>query len=185
MAEKSAANLLQALEHAKGTSLAKFLYALGIREVGEATAANLAQHFRSLDALKAADLEALQQVPDVGIIVAQHLFNFFREEHNIEVIQDLINVGLNWPAIAEIKLEELPLAGQSFVLTGTLNSMDRNDAKARLQALGAKVAGSVSAKTNCLVAGEKAGSKLTKAQDLGVKVISEEELIALLAELEA
>ena len=184
MGEKSAVNLVNSLEKSKKTTLAKFLYSLGIREVGEATAQNLAQHFLTLEAIEQADLEALQAVSDVGVIVAQHVFNFFKEEHNLEVISALLDAGVHWPKIEKLALDELPLAGQVYVLTGTLNVMDRNTAKAKLQSLGAKVSGSVSAKTDCLVAGEKAGSKLTKAQDLGVKVINEDEMLAMFAQLE-
>ncbi|ABG40297.1 DNA ligase, NAD-dependent [Paraglaciecola sp. T6c] len=184
MGEKSAVNLVNALEKSKKTTLAKFLYSLGIREVGEATAQNLAQHFLTLEAIEQADLDALQAVSDVGVIVAQHVFNFFKEEHNLEVISALLEAGVHWPKIEKLALDELPLAGQVYVLTGTLNVMDRNSAKAKLQSLGAKVSGSVSAKTDCLVAGEKAGSKLTKAQDLGVKVMNEDDMLAMFADLE-
>lgn len=184
MGEKSAANLINALEEAKKTTLAKFIYSLGIREVGEATAGNLATHFRELDGIKQADLEALQEVNDVGVVVAEHIVNFFKEPHNLSVVDDLIAVGLNWPAIEKVDASALPLADKTFVLTGTLSQMDRNAAKARLQALGAKVSGSVSAKTSCLIAGEKAGSKLTKAQDLGVEVMTEDDMLAMFAEYE-
>ena len=180
MGEKSAANLLTSLENSKQTSLPKFLYALGIREVGEATASNLAHYFRDLEAIKQADVETLQQVDDVGVIVAQHVQHFFQEPHNLAVIDELLTLGINWPAIEQADEESQPLAQQTYVLTGTLAQMDRNTAKQKLQALGAKVAGSVSAKTSVLVAGEKAGSKLTKAQDLGVTVMSEQALIELL-----
>lgn len=181
MGEKSAAKLIHALEDAKKTTLSKFLYALGIREVGEATAANLAEHFTSIEALKQANMQQLQQVSDVGVIVAEHVYNFFHEEHNLSVIDELLKIGINWPKIEVKSADELPLNGQTFVITGTLSTLDRNAAKQKLQSLGAKVAGSVSAKTNYLVAGEKAGSKLTKAQDLGVSVLSEDELIGLFA----
>ncbi|MFQ3198959.1 MAG: DNA ligase (NAD+) [Paraglaciecola sp.] len=184
MGEKSAVNLLQALEHSKRTTLAKFLYALGIREVGEATAASLAQHFCALPEIENASLEALQEVPDVGVIVAQHIHNFFREDHNLQVIAALLDAGINWPKVEKRAPESLPLSGQIYVLTGTLTEMDRAQAKAKLQNLGAKVAGSVSAKTSCVVAGEKAGSKLLKAQELGVKVITEEEMLTMFAEFE-
>ncbi|GAA0852743.1 NAD-dependent DNA ligase LigA [Aliiglaciecola litoralis] len=180
MGEKSAANLVNALMDAKQTTLPKFLFALGIREVGETTALNLAMHFRSLDALKSASLEDLQEVKDVGVIVAQHAFNFFHEQHNLDVINDLVAVGLNWPDIEKPSEDQQPLLGQTFVLTGTLETWSRNDAKARLQALGAQVSGSVSAKTDYLVAGEKAGSKLTKAQDLGIEILDEQAMIALI-----
>ncbi|WP_158969236.1 NAD-dependent DNA ligase LigA [Paraglaciecola sp. L3A3] len=185
MGEKSAANLLKSLENSKQTTLAKFLYSLGIREVGEATAANLANYFCELDKIKQADLEALQAVDDVGVIVAQHLVNFFAEEHNISVIDQLLEVGITWPIIEKIEAGSLPLDGQTFVLTGTLEQMDRNAAKAKLQRFGAKVAGSVSAKTSCVVAGEKAGSKLAKAESLGIKVLNEQGMLDLFNELEA
>jgi DNA ligase (NAD+) len=135
-----------------------------------------------LEAIKQADTESLQDVSDVGAIVAQHLVNFFAEEHNIQVIDALLNAGIHWTNIAKKKAQYLPIAGQTFVLTGTLEQMDRNVAKATLQALGAKVAGSVSAKTSCVVAGAKAGSKLTKAQDLGVDIMNEVQMLALFAQ---
>jgi DNA ligase (NAD+) len=182
MGEKSAANLIKSLEKSKRTTLAKFLYSLGIREVGEATAANLAAYFCELHKIIQADVEALQEVSDVGEIVAKHLVNFFAEEHNIQVIDALLEAGIHWPKIEKIAVEDLPLAGLIYVLTGSLQEMDRGEAKVKLQALGAKVAGSVSAKTSCVVAGEKAGSKLTKAQDLGVDIINEAQMLALFVE---
>ncbi|WP_119969386.1 NAD-dependent DNA ligase LigA [Shewanella japonica] len=180
MAMKSATKLIAAIDDAKTTTLARFIYALGIREVGEATAANLASHYKTLDAIKAADIDALIEVDDVGAIVAKHIAHFFAQPHNLDVIDKLIEAGVNWPAIEAVDEAELSLKGQTWVLTGTLTQLNRNDAKAQLQALGAKVAGSVSKNTDCLVAGEAAGSKLAKAQDLGVKVINEDELLALL-----
>jgi DNA ligase (NAD+) len=182
MGEKSAVNVVNAADKAKETTLARFIYALGIREVGDATASNLAQFYLTLDAVRAADEEDLQKVPDVGVVVAQRVFSFFREQHNIDVIDELLKEGLTWPAIEPIEQSAQPLADQTFVLTGTLNQMGRSEAKAKLQQLGAKVAGSVSAKTHCLVAGEKAGSKLTKAQDLGINIMTEEELVKLFEE---
>ena len=179
MGQKSADNLIKGLESAKSTTLAKFVYALGIREVGESTAANLAQYFRTFAAIKAANDEQLQQVPDVGVIVAKNIVNFFAQAHNLEVVEELEAI-MSWPDIEVKSDDELPLKDQTFVLTGTLSKMGRNEAKAALQALGAKVSGSVSAKTHYLVAGEKAGSKLVKAQDLGVSVLTEDEMIALL-----
>lgn len=181
MGMKSATKLVAAIEVAKETTFARFLYALGIREVGEATAANLAAYFKTLDALKAASAEEFIKVDDVGAIVAAHLAHFLAQPHNLEVIDKLIEVGVCWPAIEEVAEEDLSLKGQTWVLTGTLTQLNRNDAKAQLQALGAKVAGSVSKNTDCLVAGAAAGSKLTKAQELGVKVIDEEALIAILS----
>ena len=185
MGPKSAQNVVDALEKAKETTFARFLYALGIREVGEATAAGLAAHFGTLDALIAASIEELQKVPDVGIVVATHTFNFFAEESNREVIRQLTEeAGVHWPAPVIIKAEEIdsPFAGKTVVLTGSLSMMSRDDAKARLVALGAKVAGSVSKKTDLVIAGEAAGSKLVKAQELGIDVIDEAEMIRLLGE---
>ncbi|EKY3088274.1 NAD-dependent DNA ligase LigA [Cronobacter dublinensis] len=185
MGPKSAQNVVNALEKAKETTFARFLYALGIREVGEATAAGLAAHFGTLEALISASIDDLQNVPDVGIVVATHVFNFFEEESNRAVIRDLTeNVGIHWPAPQVVKAEEIdsPFAGKTVVLTGTLSQMSRDDAKARLAALGAKVSGSVSKKTDLLIAGEAAGSKLAKAQELGIEVIDEAEMLRLLGE---
>ncbi|EKM0376254.1 NAD-dependent DNA ligase LigA [Cronobacter turicensis] len=185
MGPKSAQNLVTALEKAKETTFARFLYALGIREVGEATAAGLAAHFGTLEALINASIDDLQKVPDVGIVVATHVFNFFEEESNRAVIRDLTEeVGIRWPAPQVVKAEEIdsPFAGKTVVLTGSLSQMSRDDAKARLAALGAKVSGSVSKKTDLLIAGEAAGSKLAKAQELGIEVIDEAEMLRLLGE---
>ncbi|MGE4533303.1 NAD-dependent DNA ligase LigA [Halomonas sp.] len=184
MGQKSSENLVAALEKAKATTLPRFIYALGIREVGEATAANLARHFGTLEALMAADIEALEAVEDVGPVVAAHVHTFFRQPHNRESLDDLLACGLRWEeeAVAE---RPQPLAGQTWVLTGTLESMTRDQGKARLQALGAKVAGSVSKKTAGLVAGEAAGSKLEKAMQLGVPVLDEAAFLARLAAWEA
>ena len=182
MGPKSAKNLVNALQEAKQTTLAKFLYSLGIREVGEATAQNLANHFLTLEKITQASVDALTEVSDVGEIVAKHVRGFFTEEHNMDVVNALIEQGINWPALTAPSADAQPLAGLTYVLTGTLSELNRNDAKARLQALGAKVSGSVSAKTDALIAGEKAGSKLTKAQDLGIDVLTEADLIALLSE---
>ena len=180
MGEKSAQNLLAALDKAKNTTLPRFLFALGIREVGEATAGNLARHFVTLDALMAADEEQLLAVDDVGPIVASHIHSFFATDHNREIIRQLREQGVNWPE-EQVEQGEQALAGQTWVLTGNLESMTRSDAKEKLQALGAKVAGSVSAKTDCVAAGANAGSKLKKAEELGVKVIDEAALLALLS----
>ena len=183
MGERSADKLLNALNIAKETTLARFLYSLGIREVGEATAMNLAQHFLTLDALMTADKEQLLKVDDVGEIVAAHLLSFFAESHNLTIIQNLLQAGLHWPAIeAMAEPDALPLTGQTVVLTGTLSAMGRNDAKAKLQQLGAKVTGSVSAKTDCLFAGENAGSKLAKAQSLGIEVKDEQAMLVLFSD---
>ena len=180
MGVKSAKNLIASIDKAKHTSLAKFIYGLGIREVGEATAANLANYFCTLSAIQTASFEALQAVDDVGEIVAKNIVNFFKEDHNLAVVLAL-EASMTWPDIVVKTADELPLAEQTFVLTGTLSQMGRSEAKAALQLLGAKVSGSVSAKTHFLVAGEKSGSKLTKAQDLGVTVLTEDDLVALLA----
>jgi len=180
MGDKSAENLLQAIEVSKTTTLARFLYALGIREVGEATARTLAQHFGQLAAIQAADEAALQQVPDVGPVVAQHIAVFFRQPHNLAVIDGLLAAGVHWPAIAAPSADAQPLAGKTYVLTGTLEAMSRDEAKAKLEALGAKVSGSVSKKTDCVVAGPGAGSKLQKAEALGIPVLDEAGLLELL-----
>jgi DNA ligase (NAD+) len=175
MGEKSAQNLVAALEKSKSTTLPRFLYALGIREVGEATARSLANHFLTLEAIEQADEEALQQTPDVGPIVASHIASFFRQEHNIEVLQQLLAAGIHWPAIERPDALARPFADKSFVLTGAL-SRPRDQIKAQLEGLGARVAGSVSKKTDYVVAGEAAGSKLAKAQDLGIEILDEEQL---------
>ncbi len=180
MGQKSAEKLINGLLLSKQTTLAKFIYALGIREVGETTASNLASHFFTFDAIRVADIEALQAVSDVGEVVARNIVSFFAQPHNNEVVDALLSHGINWPAIEVKSEDQQPLANLTYVLTGTLSRMGRNDAKAHLQSLGAKVSGSVSAKTDYLVAGEKAGSKLTKAQALGVKVLTEDELVSLL-----
>ncbi|ARB84288.1 MULTISPECIES: NAD-dependent DNA ligase LigA [Yersinia] len=183
MGPKSAQNLIAALEKAKQTTFARFLYALGIREVGEATAANLAAHFCNLDNLRAADIDALKSVPDVGEVVARHVRNFLSEEHNQKVIAALEKV-ISWPEPQQIIAEEIdsPFAGKTVVLTGSLTILSRDEAKDRLAALGAKVSGSVSKKTDLVIAGEAAGSKLAKAQELGITVIDEAEMIRLLGE---
>ena len=180
MGDKSAANLIAALEKSKQTTLDRFLYALGIREVGEATAQSLAGYFATLEAIESASLEQLQEVPDVGPIVAAHIRAFFQQPHNIEVIEKLLQAGVKWPVIASVELVEQPLAGQTIVLTGSLQSMSRDQAKQALQSLGAKVTGSVSQKTDLVIAGAEAGSKLTKAQNLGVEVIDEARFIEML-----
>ncbi|BDX06004.1 NAD-dependent DNA ligase LigA [Planctobacterium marinum] len=182
MGEKSANNIINALEKSKQTSLPRFLYALGIREVGEATAANLANHFKTIEAVMQATLEQLVEVNDVGEVVASHVLHFFKEEHNQTVISELRELGVKWPDIEEKSQDTQPLLDKTFVLTGTLTAMGRNEAKAVLQNLGAKVSGSVSAKTDYLIAGDKAGSKLTKAQELGVAVMTEEDMLNLFAQ---
>ncbi|MGI2798190.1 DNA ligase [Photobacterium damselae] len=178
MGPKSAQKLVDALGNAKETTLPRFIYSLGIREVGEATAANLAHYFETLEALMTASKDQLIEVPDVGEIVAAHIFNFFREEHNLAVVNDLRDVGIHWPDIEKVADDvELPFEGKTVVLTGSLSQLSRTEAKEALQKLGAKVTGSVSKKTDLVVAGEAAGSKLTKAQELGIEVWDEQQLI--------
>ena len=180
MGEKSAKNALNSLEQAKHTTLARFIFALGIREVGESTALNLANHFKTLEALKNADFEQLQAVPDVGEVVANRILAFWREPHNVDAVNDLIAQGIHWDAVETKEAGDNPFKGKIVVLTGTLSQMGRNEAKALLQEMGAKVSGSVSAKTDFVIAGDAAGSKLTKAQELGITVLSEDEFLVLL-----
>jgi DNA ligase (NAD+) len=186
MGEKSADKLLNALQSARETTFARFLCPLGIREIGETTAQTLAQHFSDLPALQDASVETLLKVSDVGEVMAKHIYYFFRQEHNLEVIQRLLapisegGAGISWQPVARVPVDALPLNGKTLVLTGTLSQLNRDAAKQALQALGAKVAGSVSAKTDLVIAGEAAGSKLEKAQQLGVPVWGEDELVALL-----
>jgi DNA ligase (NAD+) len=181
MGEKSAANLVAAIEKSKMTTLARFLYALGIREVGEATAASLSTFFGKLSGIIAASEEDLLGVTDVGPVVASRIRSFFDEPHNLDVIQQLELSGVAW---AETEPQESPadgaLSGKIFVLTGTLSEMTRDDAKRLIQKLGGKVSGSVSKKTDYVVYGDKAGSKLTKAQSLGVATLDEAEFLELI-----
>ncbi len=181
MGEKSAHNLLGAIEHSKQTTLARFIYALGIRNVGETTAKELARHFGMLDNFMAADEARLQQVPDVGPVVAQSITAFFAEPHNCEVVAQLRASGVNWAEHEGLQVEVLPLSGKTFVLTGAL-SMSRDEAKERLEKLGAKVSGSVSKKTDYVVAGAEAGSKLGKARELNVAVLDEQTFLQMLKE---
>jgi len=180
MGEVSAKKLINSLQLSKKTTLARFFYSLGIREVGEATANNLANHYKSIDAVKAASVENLQSVSDVGEIVAKHIYYFFRQAHNIEVVEQLLAAGIHWPEIKQVAESELSLTGQIFVITGSFNTLSRADIKTALQEKGAKVAGSVSKKTTTVIAGEAAGSKLTKAQELGIDIMDEEMVINLL-----
>ena len=183
MGQKSAENLVQAVEKARQTTLPRFLFALGIREVGEATAVSLAQYFGRFESLLAADEEELQKVPDVGPVVAKRIVDFFAEPHNLEVIRTLQERGVLWPESDPMQTSaDGPLTGKTFVLTGTLSDMTRDEAKEKILALGGKVTGSVSTKTDYLVYGEKAGSKLAKAEKLGVTAISEAEFLDLLAD---
>tara|TARA_R100001224_G_scaffold14976_2_gene7465 strand:- start:27659 stop:29647 length:1989 start_codon:yes stop_codon:yes gene_type:complete len=180
MAAKSAENLKSAIAATQETTLARFLYALGIREVGEATAKALARHFKTFDAVQSASSEQLQEVPDVGTVVAEHIVRFFRESHNENVVKELREF-VHWPEGEEAgDIQSDRLAGNTYVITGTLSTMTRDEAKQALEALGAKVSGSVSKKTTALIAGESAGSKLTKAQSLGLSILSEDELKELL-----
>ena len=181
MGDKSASNLLDALQKSRQSTLPRFLFAIGIREVGEATARSLALHFADLKALEQADLETLQAVPDVGPIVAEHVYTFFRQPHNLEVLAELLDpeTGIRWPAIESPSADQQPLAGKTFVLTGTL-SRPRSVIKEQLQAFGARVSGSVSGKTDYVVAGSDAGSKLARAEKLGVDILDEEALELLL-----
>ncbi len=185
MGDKSANNLLEAIARSRQTTLARFIYALGIRNVGEATAKDLARHFGSLVNLMAADEARLQQVPDVGPVVAQCITAFFAEPHNCAVIANLRASGINWTEQAGERLAVLPLSGKTFVLTGTLASMSRDEAKALLEELGAKVAGSVSKKTDYVVAGAEAGSKLDKARELNVAVLDEQQFTQILKQQES
>lgn len=180
MGDKSARKVLSALEVSKATTLPRFLYSLGIRQVGEATARSLALHFGTLSNIQAADTDALLAVDDVGPIMAEFILEFFAQENNLEIVEKLQELGLNWADIEVKEADDLPLAGLIYVISGTLDRISRNDAKAALQELGAKVSGSVSAKTNVLFAGPGAGSKLSKATDLGVEVKNEDDLLQLL-----
>jgi DNA ligase (NAD+) len=180
MAEKSATNILAAIEKSKMTTLARFIFALGIRNVGEATAKDLARHFGNLDTLMAADMDRLQQVPDVGPVVAASIARFFAEPHNIEVIEQLRAGGVSWPESVPSAAANSPIAGKTFVLTGALPTLTRDEAKDMIEALGGKVAGSVSKKTDYVVAGAEAGSKLDKAQALGVTILDEMQFRGLL-----
>ncbi|MEN5173130.1 NAD-dependent DNA ligase LigA [Acinetobacter higginsii] len=182
MGEKSVQNLIDAIEASKKTTLARFIYALGIRGVGETTARMLANTFQTLEALKAADIEALKKTPDVGDITAEWIADFFQAPHNIEVLDRLMAAGIHWDAPTAPTRQ--PLNGESWVVTGTLESMGRDEATQKLQALGARVSGSVSSKTKCVVAGEKAGSKLDKAQKLEIRVLNEQEFLEFLAQYE-
>ncbi|MDH2431227.1 NAD-dependent DNA ligase LigA [Pokkaliibacter sp. MBI-7] len=185
MGEKSSVKLLKAIDASKSTTLAKFIYALGIREVGESTAKAVASFFGNLQSIKEADIERLQEVPDVGVVVAKHIHVFFRQSDNLDAVDRLIEVGVHWtegqPRSVGDASASLPLTGQTVVVTGTMESVSRDDAKALLEQLGAKVAGSVSAKTSWVLAGPGAGSKLSKAEVLGVEVRDEAYFLSLLA----
>jgi DNA ligase (NAD+) len=181
MADKSAANLVAALDKSKHTTLARFLYALGIRHVGEATAKDLARHFGGIDRLMDARVEQLLEVHDVGPVVARSIRSFFDQPHNREVVEQLRAAGITWPEQeGEADTRPKPLAGKTLVLTGTLPTLSRDEAKALIEAAGGKVAGSVSKKTDGVLAGADAGSKLDRARELGIPVLDEAGLHALL-----
>jgi DNA ligase (NAD+) len=180
MADKSAQNIVDALEKSKQTTLPRFLFGLGIRHVGEATAKALARHFGQLDAIMDAPLEQLQQVSDVGPIVALSLRTFFDQAHNREVVEQLRACGVTWAEGPPAPVAPQPFSGKTFVITGTLPSLSRDEAKDLIEAAGGKVAGSVSKKTTYVVAGTEAGSKLAKALELGVAVLDEAGLKELL-----
>lgn len=183
MAEKSAQNLLAALEKSKRTTFVRFLYALGIREVGEATAQALGQHYQSIEELEQADVEELQEIPDIGPIVAQHVRAFLQESHNLEVIEDLIASGVTWERRAtKTKVRNSPLAGKTVVITGTLEGLSRDELKDRLASLGAKVSGSVSKKTDFVIVGQNPGSKAAKARELGVSILDGDTIHDLFAD---
>jgi DNA ligase (NAD+) len=179
MGKKSAAKLVAAIAKSRDTALARFLYALGIRDVGEATALSLATHFGDLEPLRAADEERLQEVPDVGPVVARQIRSFFAETHNRDVLDGLGKL-IRWPPLSQNDPGDASLAGKRFVITGTLQEMSRDEAKRRLQALGAKVSGSVSRKTDYLVAGDSPGSKRTKAEELQVSILDEDAFLKLI-----
>jgi len=177
--EKSVTNMLTAIENSKTTTLPRFIYALGIREVGEVTAQQLASYFGDLSAIMHASIEELQDVPDVGIVVAQSIYNSFHDDRYKKLVADLLTAGVHWPTIVIVK-EAQTLTGKTFVLTGTLQHLSRDEATSRLRSLGATVSGSVSKKTDFVVAGENAGSKLTKAEELGITVLNEKEMLEML-----
>ena len=174
MGQRSAENLVNAIAASRDTTLARFIYSLGIREVGEATARQLADYFANLDALISASTAQLQEVDDVGPVVADHIHAFFQQGRNLETVARLVNLGIHWPAPKAPQAGEgLPLEGQIWVVTGKLESLSREQAEERLRGLGARVSSSVSGKTTAVVAGPGAGSKLKKAEQLGVEVIDE------------
>lgn len=179
MGAKSAENALASIEKAKKTTLARFIFALGIRDVGEATAHNLANHFKTLNAIQQADIEQLREVQDVGEVVANRIHLFWQEPHNQQVVNDLLLAGVHWDNVEVNEIQDNPLKGKTVVLTGTLTKMGRDEAKALLQQMGAKVTGSVSSKTDFLIAGESAGSKLTKAEQLGIQILTEDAFLQL------
>ncbi len=179
MADKSAKNLLEAIEHSKKTTLGKFIYALGVREIGEVGANTLAKHFKTMDNIFIATEEQLIAIPDIGPVAANHVMRFFHDKHNQQIIHKLIEAGIHWPKIPDTITHAQPLLGKTYVITGTLNQ-PREDIKAQLETLGAKVSSSVSAKTTAVIAGDEPGSKIQKAEKLGVSIFGQEELDKLL-----
>ena len=184
LAQKSAQNLVDALEKSKTTTLTRFLYALGIGQVGETTAQQLASHYGALDPIMCAGVEDLQQIQDIGPVVAESIYTFFRQPHNVSIIKKLQQAGVTWseqsPGDA---VHDKKLSGKTFVLTGTLSSMSRDDAKQRLQSLGAKVTGSVSKKTDYVVIGSDPGSKATKAEQLDIEMLDEAQFLKLIEQM--
>lgn len=183
MAQKSAQNVFNAIQTSKKTTLARFVYALGIRHVGEATAKSLAQHFRTLDAIRTATADELLAVSDIGPVVAQAIVDFWADARHQSFTERLIELGIHWDSLPELNATNSALVGRTVVLTGTLPTLSRDEAKAMLEAAGAKVAGSVSSKTDYVVAGEAAGSKLDKANRLGITVLDEAQMVALIKNL--
>ena len=182
MGEKSAKNLVEALQRSKQTELGRLLFALGIRDVGEVGAAALARHFGALQPIVEADRETLEAVRDVGPVVAGHIREFFDEERNREVLDRLLAAGVEWTVEVRDESGEQPLSGRSFVLTGSLSSMTRSEAKKKLEALGARVTGSVSKSTSAVIVGAEPGSKLDRARELGIEILDEDGLSRLLQE---
>jgi DNA ligase (NAD+) len=185
LGDKSANNLIVAIDKSRKTTLPRFLFALGIREVGEVTARNLAQHFSDLPALMAAEPETLMGVPDVGPTVAKHVHTFFSQPRNLEVISSLIGHGVHWDKVIAASEGPQPLQGKTFVVTGTLATLSREEAHARILALGGKATGSVSQKTSYVVVGSDAGSKATKAAQLGIPILDEESFLAMTTRIDA
>jgi DNA ligase (NAD+) len=182
MGQKSAENLLVAIEHSKKTTFNRFLYALGIREIGEASARVLASHFKNIEALKNASTEELLVLKDIGPVCAAYVVHFFAQRHNLDVIEKLLAYGVHWPAQeSQLANKEHSFFGKTIVLTGSLTSMGRDEAKGKLLALGAQVTNSVSAKTDFVIAGSDAGSKFDKATKLGVRILTEDEFLTILS----
>jgi DNA ligase (NAD+) len=182
MGEKSATNLLVSLQRSKDTTLDRFLYAIGIREVGEATSMSLAKHFGELAPIRSATQEELECVSDIGPIVAEHIHSFFRQPHNKALVNKLLEQGVHWPPVKKREIQKTPFTGKTIVLTGTLKEMTRDEAKLRIQDMGGKVTSSVTKKTSLVISGENAGSKLKKARNLGILIADENELLSMLSD---